>query len=820
MQKKFFSVPLKLLSLILGTLLLMSAGFSALSLWRLETEFNQFQHDRLVMGSNQFSVEKDSLDNQLRTWVESFSDIVGVSAHEDFSILASATAEQFYALQLHLNVENLWLVDENLQTLWLSHDYTPRLVREHTSQVLSIQEPYSVIHCQADCQLYTSVPVINANGNIAVITMSASLIDVIFLLNKSLGSDVAVVNLPKADMLNLAKASFISASDQSLIRTLFSQQYQETLLSTAMKEGVELSNQNDFYLVNLMPLSVTDKQDYFLALVDNVTEFKEKNESYRYYFLITELIIFLALAALVFIVTSPFTRRLINLANALPLLAQKEFSAFRKVPLSRRSVFVDELDLLANSAQDLSYELEQLNIEVEQKTKELENIAMYDLLTGLPNRNMLNHQLHKQVANLPDSSSGIGVLFLDLDDFKKVNDSNGHSEGDRLLEEAASRVRTSIKKTDLACRFGGDEFVVVLNNIHSVCDALVVAEGILNRFKAPIKIGSSIFYVSTSIGVVYSDDETLRADDLISFADIAMYEAKNNGGAQYHVYHPDMYKRVAKRVQLESEVRQALLKKQFGLALQPQFAAKSNKLVGFEALLRWEHPERGMIPPDEFIPILENSEYMIELGYWVMRRCFELTAEFIEQGLNDVRVAINLSAMQFLDPHLSDYLKQLMRRFNLPAKHFELELTEQTLVSDIDKAISVMNSLKNIGFSFAIDDFGTGYSSLAYLKKMPVDVIKIDKSFVFGMLENHSDYQIIMSTIAMVKNLGLMVVAEGVESSAQLRSLTLNDCDVIQGFYFSKPIPEAQLNIFIEEKLSDGYWKTQVNKSPTNIGIG
>ncbi|NMP31765.1 EAL domain-containing protein [Thalassotalea sp. M1531] len=793
----------------------MSAGFSTLSLWRLQAEFQQFQHDKLVMGSNQFGVEKDSLDNQLRIWVESFSDIVGVAEQQDFSKLTNAIAEQFYALQLHLNVEKLWLVDENLQTLWLSPDFTPRLVREHASEVLKIQEPFSAIHCESDCQLYTSVPVINGDGNIAVITMSASLIDVIFLLNKSLESEVAVVSLPVADKLHLDKASFISMSDQDLTSTLFNQSYPEVELQEVLLEGMELTNEQDYFLMNLVPLATTDKRNYFLVLIDNVSEFKEKNESYRRYFLITELLIFVALALLVFFITSPFTRRLINLANALPLLAQKEFVEFRKVPLTRRSFFVDELDILANSAQELSFELEQLNIEVEQKTKELENIAMYDLLTGLPNRNMLNHQLQKLVANLHRMSGGIGVLFLDLDDFKKVNDSHGHGEGDRLLEEAANRVRTSIKKSDLACRFGGDEFVVVLNQIHSVGDALVVAEDILNRFKAPIKIGSSIFYVSTSIGVVFSDDETHRADDLVSFADIAMYEAKNNGGSQYHVYHPDMFKRVAKRVELEGEVRQALLKKQFSIAMQPQLAAKDKKLIGFEALLRWEHPDRGMIPPDEFIPILENSEYMIELGYWVMRRCFELTAEFIEQGLVDVRVAINLSAMQFLDPHLSDYLRQLMRRFNIPAKHFELELTEQTLVSDIDKAINVMYSLKNIGFSFAIDDFGTGYSSLAYLKKMPVDVIKIDKSFVFGMLENHSDYQIIMSTIAMVKNLGLIVVAEGVESGAQLRSLTMNDCDIIQGYYFSKPVPEKELNEFISEKILDGYWKTQVKKDAT-----
>ncbi len=253
------------------------------------------------------------------------------------------------------------------------------------------------------------------------------------------------------------------------------------------------------------------------------------------------------------------------------------------------------------------------------------------------------------------------------------------------------------------------------------------------------------------------------------------------------------------------------------MSLQPQLCAKDKKLFGFEALLRWKHPERGMISPEDFIPILENSQHMIELGYWVIHRCFDLALAFKKQGLVDIKIAINLSAGQFVDINLPPYLQSLLDKFSLSAADFELELTEQTLVKDIDSTIAMMDSLKVMGFSFAIDDFGTGYSSLAYIKKMPIDVIKIDKSFVFGMLENHADYQIIMSTIAMVKNLGLTVIAEGVETGAQLRSLTENDCDIIQGYFFSKPVPEAELFDFIDNQLKDGYWKTKVDKQITKI---
>ena len=436
---------------------------------------------------------------------------------------------------------------------------------------------------------------------------------------------------------------------------------------------------------------------------------------------------------------------------------------------------------------------------------------MYDLLTGLPNRNMLNFQLRKVINNASRKGSNAGILFLDLDDFKKVNDTHGHGEGDKLLIEAANRINLSVTSADIVCRFGGDEFLILLNENTSLELAQELAKSILKSFQKPIKINSSLFYVTCSIGIAMLEDELIQASELISRADIAMYEAKGNGGDQYFAYQGGMFQRVAHRVMMESEVKQALAKGQFSLSLQPQLVAKTNKLHGFEALLRWQHPERGMVSPDDFIPILENSEHMIELGYWVIRRCFELSKGLGKIGLTDAIIAINLSAGQFADVNLISYLEALLVEFDLPAKNFELELTEQTLVKDIDKAIETMDAMRSLGFSFAIDDFGTGYSSLAYLKRMPVDVIKIDKSFVFGMLENHADFQIIMSTIAMVKNLGLTVIAEGVETKAQLRSLTDNDCDLIQGYYFSKPIPEAELFEFISQKIVAGKWKMFVN---------
>ncbi len=807
MNKLFLSVPTKLLLLVISALLMLSAGISVMSIDRLNKEFKHFQTEKIRRGQEQLKLHSDIAREQLGLWIESFSDVVQLDENKDMNVFAEALNEQFDALQINHNVDNVWLVNQQQELLYSSSAVRQAVLAAAVSAQQS-QQPFYQLVCETTCQQLLAVPLMNGKGDLVVMVMTISLVDIIYSINQALNSDIAVVSFNDVTDTLVSNAQFISSSNASVMQQIFSQVADDVTVNQIKSQGLQVDSDNSSYLINLMPLAQANNKQFYLLLVDDVSLLKAEYSQYRLQFMLSALLIFMTLAVLVYFVVSPFTNRILKLSNALPLLARKEFEQFRQIKLTSRRLFADELDIVADSATELSFELEQLNIEVEQKTKELENIAMYDLLTGLPNRNMLNYQLRKTVANIARYHHGVAVLFLDLDDFKKVNDSHGHPEGDKLLIEAANRLRLSIRNVDLACRFGGDEFVVVLNHVNCLEDAIPVAQNILNRFKEPIKIGSSIFYVSTSIGIAYSDDELVKPEQLISHADIAMYEAKDNGGDQYHVYHKDMYQRVAHRVLMESEVRQALAKQQFSLSMQPQVIAKDHKVYGFEALLRWQHPEKGLISPDDFIPILENSEHMVELGYWVIRRCFELAKQMIDKGLTDIHVAINLSAGQFIDVNLPQYLRSLLNEFSILAQHFELELTEQTLVKDIDKAIEMMEILKQIGFSFAIDDFGTGYSSLSYLKKMPVDVIKIDKSFVFGMLENHADYQIINSTIAMVKNLGLTAVAEGVESSAQLRSLTESECDIIQGYYFSKPIPEVDLFDFIDTQMSDGYWKT------------
>jgi diguanylate cyclase (GGDEF)-like protein len=814
MSKSFISVPVKLLILITGTLLIIGIGFSILSIQRLDQEIKDFQQNKRQQGQQQLLLHHQLYTSELSTWLESFSGMIGLANQDDFSNLTASLQNQVDALQLNFNVDNVWLFNNESDVLFSTSD-VPDFIVKQAQNVAQKQTPLSTIYCTEQCQQLVVVPLLNKNADMAVVALSSTLVNVIYGIKETLKSEVAVINFPlNADPL-LSQGHFISSSNNALTNAVFAG-LKNKHLQDVLENGVRSEFSSEKYFLTMFPLSNSESKQYYLVLVDDISAFVHERDKYRVQFILSIIIIFLILGGISYRLSSPFTKRLLKLSEALPLLYQKKFDEFRTVKLTPNRFFSDELDILVHSANDVSFELERLNLAVEQKTRELENIAMYDLLTGLPNRNMLNFQLRKALEKLRSSKTSVAVMFLDLDDFKKVNDSHGHAEGDDLLIEAAKRLKGCVQKIDLVCRFGGDEFVIVLEEISDISQATQIANDILEAFKQPIAIGSSLFYVSTSIGITHTDNPDIHAADLIRQSDIAMYEAKDAGGASYHIYHAEMFKRVAQRVMIESEVRQALAKNQFSLSLQPQIAAQNYQVIGFEALLRWHHPERGMVAPDDFIPVLENSAYMVELGYWVIRHCFELMQKLVKvDGLSHIRIAINLSAIQFVDPKLIGFLQDLLLEFSLEAKQFELEITEQTVVKDVNHAVAVMHQLREIGFSFAIDDFGTGYSSLSYLKNMPLDIIKIDKSFVDGMLENHADYQIIMSTVNMVKNLGLCVVAEGVESSAQLHSLRQHECDLIQGYYFSKPIPENELISCLKQKTLNGFWKSEIQKSTT-----
>lgn len=795
-MRTFLSLPWKILALILGALLFMTVILTSFALVKMEQDFRLQQEKQRQLRQQQFEHLNLLLESQLRSWLESFTDLVQIREQPDFVQFAGELARHFETIALHLNVEQLWLFDQKGAVLYTSGSHIPVRVRQAVNQVLLELQPYSEITCTDHCSKLVLVPVQNQAGDIAVVALSTTLLDVLSSLKQGVGSDVAIVRID-GDLQRPAKElRLLSLSNASRMSSVFSALPAEATVSQAIESGLPIEIDDQHYLISFLPL-LSNGQSYYLALIDDTNKFANTKAAYKLQMVGFAIFCFGLLAIVIYFSTLRLSRRLLTMAEHLPLLAQKKFVEFRERSQTKPLFFRDELDVLGSAANQLSTELEQLHQKIEQNTRELENIAMYDLLTGLPNRNMLQYQLKKSLAALERNHGQVAVLFLDLDDFKKINDSLGHAYGDKLLVEAARRLRACLRQTDMACRFGGDEFVVVLTDTTAGNYPKEVAQKILNIFKAPIELSGRQFYMSTSIGLTTTITADSTTDELIRQADMAMYDAKEQGGADVHSYDLQMFQRLSKRLQLESEIEEAILRKQFNLVLQPQVDLATGKLCGFEALLRWQHPQRGIVSPDDFIDMLENSSQMVELGYWVFRRSFELAKLIMLQGFPNIRIAINLSASQFLDPNLGCVLRELLAEFQLNARHFELELTERTLVKDFDVTLQCMNELKEMGFIFAIDDFGTGYSSLSYLKQMPVDIIKIDKSFVFGMLENHADFQIITSTIAMVHALDLTVVAEGVENRAQYQVLKEQHCDIAQGYFFAKPMTEEQLISFL-----------------------
>ena len=795
-MRTFLSLPWKILALILGALLFMTVILTSFALVKMEQDFRLQQEKQRQLRQQQFEHLNLLLESQLRSWLESFTDLVQIREQPDFVQFAGELARHFETIALHLNVEQLWLFDQKGAVLYTSGSHIPVRVRQAVNQVLLELQPYSEITCTDHCSKLVLVPVQNQAGDIAVVALSTTLLDVLSSLKQGVGSDVAIVRID-GDLQRPAKElRLLSLSNASRMSSVFSALPAEATVSQAIESGLPIEIDDQHFLISFLPL-LSNGQSYYLALIDDTNKFANTKAAYKLQMVGFAIFCFGLLAIVIYFSTLRLSRRLLTMAEHLPLLAQKKFVEFRERSQTKPLFFRDELDVLGSAANQLSTELEQLHQKIEQNTRELENIAMYDLLTGLPNRNMLQYQLKKSLAALERNHGQVAVLFLDLDDFKKINDSLGHAYGDKLLVEAARRLRACLRQTDMACRFGGDEFVVVLTDTTAGNYPKEVAQKILNIFKAPIELSGRQFYMSTSIGLTTTITADSTTDELIRQADMAMYDAKEQGGADVHSYDLQMFQRLSKRLQLESEIEEAILRKQFNLVLQPQVDLASGKLCGFEALLRWQHPQRGIVSPDDFIDMLENSSQMVELGYWVFRRSFELAKLIMLQGFPNIRIAINLSASQFLDPNLGCVLRELLAEFQLNARHFELELTERTLVKDFDVTLQCMNELKEMGFIFAIDDFGTGYSSLSYLKQMPVDIIKIDKSFVFGMLENHADFQIITSTIAMVHALDLTVVAEGVENRAQYQVLKEQHCDIAQGYFFAKPMTEEQLISFL-----------------------
>jgi diguanylate cyclase (GGDEF)-like protein/PAS domain S-box-containing protein len=446
-----------------------------------------------------------------------------------------------------------------------------------------------------------------------------------------------------------------------------------------------------------------------------------------------------------------------------------------------------------------------------QAEERIQFLAYYDALTALPNRTLLQDRLDKALAGARRQRHKVAVLFFDLDKFKDINDSLGHSAGDLLLQKVAERLRTWGREQDTVARLGGDEFLIMLTDVQDVPDVAVAAERLMDAMTAEFVIQGHVLNVSCSIGISIFPEHGADCETLFKNADAAMYSAKADGRNNFRFFTDDMNAQAVERLTLESSLRSALAKEELFLMYQPQMDIATGRITGLEALLRWRHPDLGLVPPDKFIRIAENSGLIVPIGEWVLRTACSQARKWQDEGLPALSVAVNVSAIQFRQEGFGEVIRKVLHETRLPPQYLELELTESLLLTNADLMLSVIQKLKATGVILAIDDFGTGYSNFTSLRRFGVSKLKIDRSFIQNVAANPDDAAITAAIISMAKSLHLKVIAEGVENEAQMSFLRAHHCDEIQGYYFSRPLVFDK----VADKLRDNVVQTQAEHKPT-----
>lgn len=431
----------------------------------------------------------------------------------------------------------------------------------------------------------------------------------------------------------------------------------------------------------------------------------------------------------------------------------------------------------------------------------LHYLAHVDPVTGLPNRHAFNERLLFALSRVEQAGGTAGLLLLDLDNFKIVNDTLGHQCGDKLLKLVAQRLMASLRSADVICRIGGDEFAVILESDADTQGAHV-SEKILAALAEPFDVEEHEIYVTASIGISSYPQDASDLETLIRNADTAMYQAKSKGKNAFELFHPELDLRVQKRMSIETSLRKALERGELMLYYQPQFSMKDGRLVGLETLLRWNHPELGMVSPAEFIPVAEDSGLIVPIGRWALRAACKQVAAWREAGLGDMHVSVNLSARQTKDSQLVKDILEALHDAGMSPGQLELEITETVLMENVHANVELLQSLQTEGIRLSIDDFGTGYSSMAYLKRFPIDQVKIDRTFVRDIPGDGDDEAITTAIIAMAHSLGLSVVAEGVETEQQLDFLCKAGCDIMQGYYFAQPGTPERIETFLRNSVT------------------
>lgn len=839
---RFISISQKILMLILLLLLVTVSVLTVMMINESDKELKKYQIKHIDSKHSDYNVIFDMITTNAVLWGEN----VIAQYHQQTSPINAIQAHitrQLSYLRLNEQIDNVWLLDEQQQILFSS--MADPLVEPQISRMIgsvndSENEPRRLInkgdaflpdfvvqnkqtsgyinqiYCQESCVHLIRLPIMFQGKQSGYMVFTIPLTQLLANVYQTTEAELGIGYPPQsllAYQFTLQPTTL--TSKVASLTPLFSDIDEQVQMDTVVEQGVRVTKNERSYLVTAVLLNPQQSppQHQYLMIVNEISDFFNAAERFTSGAIVTAVLLFIGFASIFLLVTHSYKIRLANLVERFPLINQHQYSEFKDKRIQRGKGFRDELDILDEAAELLADELSVLDEALQQDRLALEKIAMYDSLTNLPNRNMLNDHLRRVIAKYQRNKDGFCVMLLDIDDFKKINDGQGHNIGDKLLRLVAAAVQDQVRTEDLVCRFGGDEFVIVLSGIETVDSALIVWNKLKHKIAEPVVIDGAQFFISVSVGLSMCDEQDPSGEELIRRADTAMYRAKEKSGSAMRIYDEALNNEVQRKIELEREAHIALENGDFYLALQPIIDLSTQFLTGFEALLRWRHPQKGLISPGEFIPILEKSIFMLKLDYWVIERSIQVLKMLDGQGYTQQTISINLSSAQFLDPLLYDFLQQMFTKYQIKPSRIDLELTETTLVSDIHVTTKIMRELRGLGVRISIDDFGTGYSSLSYLKSMPVNTIKIDRSFINGIIDSPADKQIVMSTISMVHNMGMSVVAEGIEDIKQYNMLRGMKCDRAQGFFIAKPIPEHQLMKTLPTIILDNVWQSSYGQS-------
>ncbi len=801
----FFSLRWKFILSLIAMLVLVSAVIGVLAMRRMQQQLDHMLTQQYQMLYHDYQVQLGTEQERLIGLSQELNLMLrNAEQRLEYQHMASMVAENWGDFELFWRLHGLQLIDEEHQ-VHINAGQPFVVEPSWLERSLHSGEPIHRIRCQARCFMEVAIPML-VNGEINLLVFVTGLEQVLAQLTEKNQIELAI----------LANESFRQGPWQRKVLSITNRANNMQLLNVA-SENVGLSTlQNAPERVSLFGNDwafygwpVTDQGESMLLFRD-INQLAANERAFWFELLGMlglAIVLSCSLGALLF--WGPLAR-IKRLGSALPLMAQSRFEELRTRLHMDDGGYRDELQQLEHTTLNVAEQLERLEGDVERYTQELQRMAMIDALTGLPNRAMFHHELGKSLASIGRTDEQIALLFLDLDEFKRVNDTLGHDVGDELLKTVSKRLQKSVRNMDTVCRLGGDEFTVIARGLEAESDIHRIIHQIFSSLQQPLQLGRHTLIITTSIGVVFCDNPMMRPEELLKRADLAMYQAKKAGRSNYRVFNEQMLELASRRLELEQEIRSAIQQAQMTLALQPIVALSNGQIVGFEALCRWHHPQRGLVMPNEYLKDIEASEQSVMLGCFVLDYALHQLARLSEQlQRDDFYLSINLSPNQYLHPSLVDRLSQKMAEYQLQPKRVMLEITEAVLIKNRERATQIMHQLKSIGVRIAIDDFGTGYSSLSYLKQLPFDVLKVDKGFVSELDNSDVDRNIVTSVIDLAHNLKRMVIAEGIENHDQRQFLLQAKCDYGQGFLYTQPLEEAQMLQHLMRIGPEFIWRQQ-----------